>query len=89
MDPKFLKLTPMDDEIYTKFREDFKNLDVKLISEDELKNKENKEVRCTACFQNNHCQQAIIWWGGNNVQVRSLLGNPAKSSHASLSYVLL
>ncbi len=78
----------MDDEIYTKFREDFKNLDVKLISEDELKNKENKEVMCTTCFQNNHCQQAIIWWGGNIVQVRSLPWNPAKSSHTSLSCVI-
>ncbi len=44
VDPKCLKLTPMDDEIYNKFREDFKSLDVKLINEDELKNKENKEV---------------------------------------------
>lgn len=42
VDPKYLRLTPLDDTIYKIFREDFPNLDVKVINEDELKSFEGK-----------------------------------------------
>lgn len=37
-----MKLTPLDDTIYKIFREDFPNLDVSVINEDELKSAEGK-----------------------------------------------
>lgn len=44
VDPKFLKLTKMDDKIYSSFRETFKDLDVKLLNADDLKSEKAKEV---------------------------------------------
>lgn len=38
VDPKLLKLTPYDDQIYHTFREDFPNFNVGKINENELKN---------------------------------------------------
>ncbi|XP_022899875.1 protein PBDC1 [Onthophagus taurus] len=37
VDPKLLKLTPLDDTIYKIFREEFPKLDVKVIDENKLK----------------------------------------------------
>lgn len=45
VDPKFLKLTKQDEKIYTSFRETFKDLDIKLLKEEDLKSDEAKEVR--------------------------------------------
>ncbi|XP_018578387.1 protein PBDC1 [Anoplophora glabripennis] len=42
VDPKHLKLTPMDDTIYKIFREEFPTLDVKIINENELKSTKEK-----------------------------------------------
>lgn len=51
MDPKFLKLTKLDDRIYSSFRETFEELNVKLLQADDLKSEEAKEVsRCRRCF---------------------------------------
>lgn len=44
VDPKFLKLTKLDDQIYASFRETFKDLDVKLLKPDDLKADKAKEV---------------------------------------------
>lgn len=44
VDPKFLKLTKLDDQIYSSFRETFKDLDVKLLISDDLKSDKAKEV---------------------------------------------
>ena len=44
VDPKFLKLTKVDDTIYTAFRETFKDMDIKLLHPDLLKSAEAKEV---------------------------------------------
>ena len=45
VDPKFLKLTKLDDKIYSSFRETFKDLDIKRLKEDDLKSDKAKEVR--------------------------------------------
>ncbi|XP_031829435.1 protein PBDC1 [Nomia melanderi] len=42
VDPKLLKLTPHDDQIYKTFRDAFPNLKVDEISEEELKSEEGK-----------------------------------------------
>ncbi|XP_043520766.1 protein PBDC1 [Frieseomelitta varia] len=42
VDPKFLKLTPHDEQIYKSFRDVFPNLKVDKINEDELKSPEGK-----------------------------------------------
>lgn len=44
VDPRLLRLTPHDDLIYKAFREEFPNLDVKVLNEDEIKSPEGKEV---------------------------------------------
>ncbi|KAJ0057521.1 hypothetical protein NL108_009266, partial [Boleophthalmus pectinirostris] len=44
VDPKFLKLTKVDDKLYTLFRETFKDLDIKLLKTEDLKSDEAKEV---------------------------------------------
>lgn len=44
VDPKFLKLTKMDDQIYEAFRVSFKDYDIKLLKEDDLKSDKAKEV---------------------------------------------
>lgn len=43
VDPKYLRLTPIDDLIYKAFREEFHNLDIRVINEDELKSTREKE----------------------------------------------
>ncbi|XP_054612469.1 protein PBDC1 isoform X1 [Dunckerocampus dactyliophorus] len=43
VDPKFLKLTKLDDEIYSSFKEAFEDLQVKLLNPDDLKSSEAKE----------------------------------------------
>lgn len=42
MDAKYLRLTQIDEAIYKAFREEFPDLDVRIINEDELKSKEGK-----------------------------------------------
>lgn len=42
VDPKYLRLTPHDDLIYKTFRDEFPDLDVTVINEDELKSSEGK-----------------------------------------------
>lgn len=42
MDPKLLRLTPHDDQIYKTFRETFPNLKVDVINEEELKSEDGK-----------------------------------------------
>ncbi|XP_068430090.1 protein PBDC1 [Clinocottus analis] len=44
VEPKFLKLTKLDDEIYSIFRETFKELDIKLLKTEDLKSEEAKET---------------------------------------------
>lgn len=44
VDPKFLKLTKMDDQIYKVFREGFKDYEIKVIKEEDLKSDKAKEV---------------------------------------------
>jgi hypothetical protein len=44
VDPKLLKLTPHDDNIYKTFREEFPDLKVDLLDEDGLKSFEAKQV---------------------------------------------
>lgn len=53
MEPKFLKLTKQDDKIYSSFRETFKDLDIKLLKEDDLKSDEAKEVGDTVAYKLN------------------------------------
>ncbi|XP_069677851.1 protein PBDC1 [Periplaneta americana] len=43
VDPKFLKLTPHDDNIYKTFREEFPDLKVDKLDEDQLKSPEAKQ----------------------------------------------
>lgn len=42
VDPKHLRLTPVDDFIYKAFREEFPSLDIKVIYENELKSTKEK-----------------------------------------------
>ncbi|CAD7081087.1 unnamed protein product [Hermetia illucens] len=42
VDPRFLKLTPYDDQIYTTFRQDFPDLKVSVLSDDDLKTPHEK-----------------------------------------------
>ncbi|KAM3600327.1 uncharacterized protein V6R79_021550 [Siganus canaliculatus] len=51
VDPKFLKLTKLDDRIYAAFRDSFKDLDVKLLKPDDLKSAEAKEAWRPFCNQ--------------------------------------
>ncbi|XP_066588487.1 protein PBDC1 isoform X2 [Prorops nasuta] len=51
VDPKILKLTPYDDQIYKLFREVFPNLKVDIINEDELKSPEGKDKWRPFCEQ--------------------------------------
>lgn len=44
VDPKLLKLTPHDDNIYKTFREEFPDLMVDVLDENELKSFEAKQV---------------------------------------------
>ncbi|XP_054916655.1 protein PBDC1 [Poeciliopsis prolifica] len=51
VDPKFLKLTKVDDQIYSSFRETFKDLDVKRLKEEDLKSDEAKQTWRPFCNQ--------------------------------------
>ncbi|XP_061589498.1 protein PBDC1 [Cololabis saira] len=51
VDPKFLKLTELDEQIYSSFREAFKDLDVKQLKEDDLKSAQAKERWRPFCNQ--------------------------------------
>ena len=48
VDAKFLKLTQLDDEIYTQFRKEFPAFNIETLSEDELKTPAAKEVNFKA-----------------------------------------
>ena len=61
LDPKILKLTKMDDEIYEKFRSDFPDIKVDHINADEIKSKENKEV----CYKDRI--DTSIWCSVNRI----------------------
>ncbi|KAK9509546.1 hypothetical protein O3M35_006842 [Rhynocoris fuscipes] len=43
VDPKSLRLTPHDDKIYSLFRQEFPDLDVRLLNEDEMKSVDGKK----------------------------------------------
>ena len=45
VDPQFLKLTKVDDQIYSEFRENFKNLRIDILDPEELKSETANEVR--------------------------------------------
>lgn len=51
VDPSFLKLTKVDDQLYTTFRETFKDLDIKVLKSDDLKSAEAKERWRPFCNQ--------------------------------------
>lgn len=51
VDPKLLKLTPHDDQIYKAFRDTFPDLKVDKINEDELKSPEGKQKWRPFCEQ--------------------------------------
>ena len=44
VDPTLLRLTMVDDEIYTKFREKFPDMKVDVVNENEMKSASSKEV---------------------------------------------
>lgn len=44
MDPKFLNLTKVDDQIYSEFRKSFKDLKIDVLDPEELKSESAKEV---------------------------------------------
>lgn len=50
VDPRLLRLTPNDDIIYKTFREEFPNMDVKILNEDEMKSPEGKQVSLLIYF---------------------------------------
>ncbi|KAI4875239.1 hypothetical protein NFI96_010703 [Prochilodus magdalenae] len=56
VDPKFLKLTKSDDMIYTKFREDFPDFDIKILDPELLKSPEAKEKWRPFC---NHFEHLV------------------------------
>ncbi|XP_028319409.1 protein PBDC1 [Gouania willdenowi] len=51
VEPSFLRLTKMDDHIYSSFREMFSELDVKLLKEEDLKSEPAKERWRPFCEQ--------------------------------------
>ncbi|KAM6985404.1 protein PBDC1 [Aplochiton taeniatus] len=51
VDPTFLKLTKVDDQIYTSFRETFGDLNIKQLDPDSLKSPESKEKWRPWCNQ--------------------------------------
>lgn len=51
VDPKFLKLTKVDDKIYSSFRESFRELDIKVLNVGDLKSEEAKERWRPFCNQ--------------------------------------
>lgn len=55
VDPKLLKLTPLDDTIYKIFREEFPTLDVSKIDENHLKSTEEKAKWRPYCERFKNC----------------------------------
>ncbi|RZC42256.1 PBDC1, partial [Asbolus verrucosus] len=55
VDPKFLKLTPLDDVIYKFFREEFPTLRINVIYEDELKSDRGKDKWRPFCERFKKC----------------------------------
>ncbi|KAF0031844.1 protein PBDC1 [Scophthalmus maximus] len=51
VDPKFLKLTKLDDQLYSSFRDAFKDLDIRALDPDQLKTDEAKERWRPFCNQ--------------------------------------
>ncbi|XP_036758613.2 protein PBDC1-like isoform X6 [Manis pentadactyla] len=51
VDPQFLKLTKVDDQIYSEFRENFERLRVDVLDPEELKSEAAKEASPCACCQ--------------------------------------
>ncbi|XP_040053671.1 protein PBDC1 [Gasterosteus aculeatus] len=49
VDPQFLKLTKLDNEIYLSFRETFRDLDLKLLRAEDLKSDQAKETWRSFC----------------------------------------
>lgn len=45
VDPQFLKLTKVDDQIYSEFRKNFEKLRIDVLDPEELKSESAKEVR--------------------------------------------
>lgn len=65
VDPKFLKLTKSDEQIYTKFREEFPDLSIQVLDPELLKSADAKEVRDVALafnfrFHSGRVGQAIF-----------------------------
>lgn len=55
VDPKFLKLTKMDDQIYKEFREGFKDFEIKLLKEGDLKSDKAKAVGVNVSRYHQNC----------------------------------
>ncbi|XP_046663340.1 protein PBDC1 isoform X1 [Homalodisca vitripennis] len=55
VDPRLLRLTPNDDAIYKAFRDEFPNMDVKVLNEDEMKSAEGKEKWRPFCEKFKNC----------------------------------
>ncbi|XP_055249589.1 protein PBDC1 [Moschus berezovskii] len=51
VDPQFLKLTKVDDQIYSEFRENFKNLRIDILDPEELKSESAKEKWRPFCLK--------------------------------------
>ena len=51
VDPQFLKLTKVDDQIYSEFRENFKNLRIDILDPEELKSETAKEKWRPFCLK--------------------------------------
>ncbi|KAG2469400.1 PBDC1 protein, partial [Polypterus senegalus] len=51
VDPKFLRLTKADDNIYKEFREKFPNLNIHILDPEELKSEQAKEEWRPFCMQ--------------------------------------
>ncbi|XP_076973686.1 protein PBDC1 [Tamandua tetradactyla] len=51
VDPQFLKLTKVDDQIYSEFRESFENLRIDVLNPDELKSESAKEKWRPFCLK--------------------------------------
>lgn len=60
VDPKFLKLTKSDDQIYTKFREAFPDFSIQVLDPELLKSAEAKEVRKVPTYVRRYCPHTII-----------------------------
>lgn len=45
VDPKFLKLTKVDDQIFTEFKKTFGDMNINVLNPEDLKSEEAKQVR--------------------------------------------